>query len=86
MAGSETNGAPLEPCPPDESAVPDELVPGAATLVPEAPPDEWCDPPPPPRANAAVPERLTQRMTQRTKSFVMPRLPEHAIKATVGRR
>jgi hypothetical protein len=43
--------------PPDESAVPEELVPGAPTLVPNAPPVEveWCIPmPPPPRLKAAV--------------------------------
>jgi hypothetical protein len=66
----------------DDSAVPNELVPGAAALVPKAPPvtgmppatDVWCDPMPPPRANAAVTERLTQRAAQRTESFFMPRL------------
>jgi hypothetical protein len=64
------------PMPDDESAVPDELVPGAAALVPRAPPVAaiWCDPMPPPRPNAAVAERLTQRATQRTESFFMPRL------------
>jgi hypothetical protein len=43
--------------PPDESAVPEELVPGAPRLVPAAPPVEveWCIPiPPPPRLKAAV--------------------------------
>jgi len=64
------------PMPDDESAVPDELVPGAAALVPKAPPvADVCDPMPPPRANAAAAERLTQRATQRTESFFMPRLP-----------
>jgi hypothetical protein len=65
------------PMPDDESAVPDELVPGAAALVPEAPPvtDIWCDPMPLPRANAAVVERLTQTAMQRTEGFFMPRLP-----------
>jgi hypothetical protein len=60
--------------PDDESAVPEELVPGAAALAPEAPPvtDIWCDPP---RANAAVVGTLTQRATQRTESFFMPGLP-----------
>ena len=64
------------PVPDDESAAPAELVPGAAGLVPKAPPvtdvppvpDIW-DPMPPPRANAAVVERLTQSATQRTESF-----------------
>ena len=62
------------PVPDDESAVPEELVPGAAALAPEAPPvtDIWCDPP---RANAAVVGTLTQRATQRTESFFMPGLP-----------
>ncbi len=34
------------PMPDDESAVPNELVPGAAALLPKAPPvaDIWCDP------------------------------------------
>jgi hypothetical protein len=69
------------PVPVDESAVPNELVPGAAALVPKAPPvTDMCDPMPPPRANAAVVERLTQRATQRTESFFMPRLLEQAIK------
>jgi hypothetical protein len=64
------------PMPEDESAVPNELVPGAAALVPKAPPvTDICDAMPPPRANAAVVERLTQRATQRTESFFMPRLP-----------
>jgi len=62
------------PLPDDESPVPKELVPGAAGLVPKAPPvtDIWGDPMPPPRANAVV-ERLTQRTTQRTESVFMPR-------------
>ncbi len=49
------------PMPDDQSAVPNELVPGAVALVPKAPPvaDIWCDPMPPPRANAAAVERLT---------------------------
>src|SRR5450755_905346 len=41
------------PMPDDESAVPKELVPGAAALVPKAPPvADMCDPMPPPRASA----------------------------------
>jgi hypothetical protein len=68
---------PLLP-PPDESAVPAELVPGEPTLVPAAPPlaDEW-DPPCPPRANAAGAETLTQRAAQRTKGLFMPVLPSN---------
>src|ERR1700754_3851430 len=74
------------PTPSDESAVPDELVPGAAAVVPNAPPimdipviPIWedpmpCAPPVPPRANAAVVERPTQRTIQRTESLLMPRL------------
>jgi hypothetical protein len=31
---------------------------------------------PPPRANAAMVERLRQRATQRTESFFMPGLPQ----------
>src|ERR1700722_20222004 len=71
------------PTPFDESAVPNELVPGAAGVVPKPPPvtgippetDAWCEPMPPPRANTTVVERPTQRATQRTESFFMPRLP-----------
>src|SRR5437588_5166207 len=69
------------PTPSEASAVPDELVPGAAAVVPKAPPiiDIWddpmpCAPPMPPRANAAVVERPTQRAMQKTKSFVMSTL------------
>jgi hypothetical protein len=47
------------PTPFDDNAVPNELVPGAAGLVPKAPPVtgllpsvEWCEPEPP-RASAA---------------------------------
>jgi hypothetical protein len=59
-------------------------VPGAAALVPKAlPVTDECDPMPPPRANAAAVERLTQRATQRTESFFMVRLLEHAISVTV---
>src|SRR6202043_2483588 len=64
MTGSVPSGGPLMggAVPDDESAVPRELVPGAVGLVPEAPPVEaWCDPMPPPRANAAGTERLTHR-------------------------
>src|SRR3984893_1076531 len=61
--------------PDDESAVPNELVPGAAALLPKAPPVmDICDPMPPPRANAAVVERLTQRATQRMENLAMTRL------------
>src|SRR5258708_24925086 len=83
MAGLVRSGGPFcrLPMPLDESAVPDELVPGAAGLVPEAPPvtgmppDEWCEPMPPPRAGAAGIERPTQRATQRTERVFMPKLP-----------
>jgi hypothetical protein len=62
------------PTPDDESAVPNELVPGAAALLPKAPPvEDICDPMPPPRANAVV-ERLMQRTMQRMEGFFMPRL------------
>jgi hypothetical protein len=62
--------------PDDESAVPNELVPGAAALLPKAPPvADGCDPMPPPRANAAAVERPTQTATQRAKDLFMPRLP-----------
>ena len=86
MAGLVPSSGPFMgpwPMPDDESAVPNELVPGAVALVPKAPPvaDIWCDPMPPPRANAAVVERLTQRATQRTESFFML----HAINVTVDR-
>src|ERR1700681_93086 len=69
------------PVPDDESAVPNELVPGAAGLVPKAPPvtDIWGDPMPPPRANAAVAERLTQSTTQTTESFFMPRHSSYTV-------
>ena len=76
--------------PDDESAVPAELVPGAEGLVPAAPPvtEPWCDPMPPPRANAVAVERLTKRATQRTESFFMPRLSRtrDLINVTVDRR
>src|SRR5277367_4659029 len=54
------------PLPPDEeSAVPAELVPGAAGLVPNAPPvsTKWCDPTPPPRLYPAV-ERPRESATE----------------------
>ena len=67
--------------PDDGSAVPRELVPGVAALVPKAPPvTDMCDPidpidpMPPPRANAAVVERPMQRAAQTTESFFMTRL------------
>src|SRR4051812_25460763 len=52
MAGLVPSGGPFigpSPVPDDESAVPSELVPGAAALVPKAPPvtDILCDPIPP---------------------------------------
>src|ERR1700722_1403208 len=66
------------PTPFDDNAVPNELVPGAAGLVPKAPPGmgllppvEWCEPVPPPRASAAELKRPTQRAMQRTESFFM---------------
>jgi len=67
--------APL-PVPLDESAVPNELVPGADGLVPKAPPvvDELCDLPPPPRADAAPTERPRHRATQRTERLFMLKL------------
>jgi hypothetical protein len=34
---------------------------------------------PPPRANAAVAERLTQSTTQTTESFFMPRHSSHTV-------
>ena len=79
MAGLVPSSGPFmgRPVPDYESAVPNELVPGAAALVPRAPPvtDIWGDPMPPPLANAPVVERLTPRVTQRTESFFTPRLP-----------
>jgi hypothetical protein len=74
--------------PDDESAVPKELVPGVAALVPKAPPvTDMCDPmPPPPRASAAVVERQTQTATQRAESFFIPNLLLHTINVTVERR
>src|ERR1700728_1775593 len=60
--------------PDDEIAVPEELVPGAEGLVPAPPPvltEPWCDPPLPPRANAAVTERPTHRATQIAESCFM---------------
>src|ERR1700690_2432510 len=65
MAGLVPSSGPFMgpwPTPDDESAVPSELVPGAAALLPKAPPiaDIPCDPMPPPRANAAVAERPMQ--------------------------
>jgi hypothetical protein len=65
---------PLEALPPDESAVPAEFVPGAPTLVPAAPPPEGCDPPCPPRATAAVAEKITQRANERTESLFTSKL------------
>src|ERR1700760_3074308 len=67
------------PAPDDESAVPSELVPGEAALLPKAPPVTDICPMPPPRANAAVPERPTQRVTQRMESFFMPKLLLFAV-------
>src|ERR1700761_1867839 len=74
MAGSVPSSGPFMgplPTPDDESAVPNELVPGAAALVPKAPPvsDIWCDPIPPPRASAAVVETPMHTATQRMESF-----------------
>jgi len=76
------------PAPDDESAVPKELVPGAAALEPNAPPvtDMWDDPMPPPRANAAAVERLTHKTTQTTGSFFMRDSLKHAVNATVDRQ
>ncbi len=70
------------PTPDDERAVPNELVPGAAALVPNAPPvmDISCDPIPPPRANAAGVKRPAQSATQRTRRLFMLRTPsKHPI-------
>jgi hypothetical protein len=50
MAGLVPSSGPFigRPLPDDESAVPKELVPGAAGLVPKAPPvTDMCDPIPP---------------------------------------
>jgi len=75
------------PMPDDESAVPKELVPGAAALLPKAPPvTDMCDPMPAPRASAAAVERPTKSVTQRTESFVMPDSIGHAINVRVERR
>ena len=90
MAGLVPISGPLMgpwPMPDDESAVPKELVPGAAALVPKAPPvTDMCDPMPlPPRASAAVIERPRQRMTQRAESVFIPRILQHTINVTVVR-
>src|SRR4029077_14229799 len=62
------------PAPDDESAVPSELVPGAAALVPNAPPVmDMCDDPMPPRAYAAL-EMPILIATQRMQSLFMTRL------------
>jgi hypothetical protein len=74
MAGLVPSNGPFMgplPTPDDERAVPNELVPGAAALVPKAPPivdmppivDIPCDPMPPPLANAAGVKRLAQSAT-----------------------
>jgi hypothetical protein len=64
------------PVPLDESAVPAELVPGAVGLVPKAPPvvEEWCDPPPPPRADTEAMEKTRHRATQRPERLFMLKL------------
>src|ERR1700690_1225338 len=91
MAGLVPRSGPLMgpwPMPDDESAVPKELVPGAAALVPKAPPvADMCDPmPAPPRASAAVVERPTQSAMPIAKCFFIPRLLQHTINVTVVRR
>jgi hypothetical protein len=75
------------PVPEDESAVPSELVPGVAALLPKAPPvtELWCEPMPPPRASAGIVARAAHSPTQRMKTFFMPTLPcEYAVNGTLG--
>ena len=73
-AGVLSSGA--RPAPDDESAVPAELVPGAAALLPKAPPvTDMCDPMPPPRANAVAVERPTKTAMQRMERVFMLKSP-----------
>jgi hypothetical protein len=69
----------IRPLPrPDEgSAVPSELVPGAAALLPKAPPRlaEWCIPMPMPRLGAAPIAKPTQINAQRIESLVISKIP-----------
>jgi hypothetical protein len=60
------------PRPDEDSAVPSELVPGAAALLPKAPPPElleWCIPMPAPEA--APRENHTQSAASEIESFVI---------------
>ena len=65
------------PRPDEDSAVPTELVPGLAALVPKAPPVIERNPPPvidicdpmPPRANAALAERPMPAMTSKAANL-----------------
>src|SRR6185437_15568583 len=68
----------------EESAVPSELVPGASPFTGLVDMVEWWEPTPPPRANATVVERPTQRARQRTESFFMVRLPRSRYNARAG--
>src|SRR6185312_9816203 len=67
------SGAPFcgRPAPPEEIAVPSELVPGAFELVPNAPPvtDKWCDPKPPipPTRAKAIDDQAAQSATARMR-------------------
>jgi hypothetical protein len=76
---------------PDGSAVPDEFVPGAAPLVPSAPPPvidiDMCDPMPP-RANAAC-ESTRQAANKRTETGFMVHSPccdDLHVKLGIARR
>jgi len=73
MVGSVPSNGPFITWPPtpDGSAVPEEFVPGAAPLVPSAPPPDidMCDPIPP-RANAAC-ENARQAANKRNKAGFM---------------
>lgn len=72
------------PTPDDESTTPNELEPGAAALVPKAPPvADRCDPMPPPRASAAAVKRPTQTATQGAKISSCRDSLERAINVTV---
>src|SRR5687767_5829610 len=72
--------------PDDGSAVPREFVPGAAALVPSAPPlaIDMCDPPPP-RADAA-PGSARQTAMQRNESGLMARTPRVVVPGARARR
>jgi len=59
----------LLPAPPDDRAVPSELVPGAVALA-RCVEEEWCDPIPLPRQKPTLGQAMP-RMRQRTNGFLM---------------